>query len=64
MGFAAESEVESANSIPESTDYTTDSVTVGRLPLSNMFNMLNPLESADRTAIVGRQEISPVGTGL
>ena len=46
-GFRAESAVESVDSIPESADYTTDSVIVGRLPLSNMFNILNPLELAD-----------------
>ena len=45
-GFLAESAVESADSIKESADYTTDSVIVGRLPLSNMFNILNPLELA------------------
>ena len=39
-GFLAELVVES---IPESADYTTDSVIVRRLPLSNMFNIFNPL---------------------
>ena len=66
-GFLAESAVESADSIPESADYITDSVRVGRLPQSNMFNILNPLESADRslsTIGVGRQQIGLVGTGL
>ena len=66
-GFAAESATESADYTPESADYTTDSVIVGRLFLSNMFNILNSLESADRnrpTIAVGRLEISPVGTGL
>ena len=46
---------------------TTDSVKVGRLALSNMFNILNPLESADGnrpTIAVSQREISPVGTGL
>ena len=46
-GFEAESVIESADSSPESADYTTDSVKVGQLPLSNMFNIFNPLESAD-----------------
>ena len=45
-GLGAESAVELANSIPESDDYTTDSVILGRLSLSNMFNILNPMESA------------------
>ena len=52
---------------PESADYTADSVIVGQLPLSNMFNILNPLESADGnrpTIAVGRREISPVVMGL
>ena len=63
-GFAAESVVESAVSIPELADYTTHSVIVGRLPLLNMLNVLNPLESADGnrpTIAVGQQEISPIG---
>ena len=66
-GFVAESVAESADSIPESADYTTDSVIVGRLPLSNMLNILNPLESADGsrlTIIVGRRQLGLVGTGL
>ena len=46
-GFVAESAVELADLISELADYTTDFVIVGRLPLSNMFNILNPLESAD-----------------
>ena len=46
-GFAAESAVESADSIPELADSTTDSVRVGRLSMFNMFNIRNPLESAD-----------------
>ena len=41
--------VELADSIPELADYTTDSVIVGRLPLSNMFDILNPLKSSDRS---------------
>ena len=70
-GFAAESATESATEsadyTPELADYTTNSVIVGRLSVSNMFNILNPLESADRnrpTIAVGRREIRPVGTGL
>ena len=43
-GFVAESAVDSFDSIPESADYTTDSVIVGRLPLSYIFTILNPLE--------------------
>ena len=39
-GFAVESAVESADSIPESADSTTDFTVVGRLSLSNMFDML------------------------
>ena len=66
-GFVAESAVESVDSIPEPADYTTDSVIVCRLPLSNMFNILSPLESAEgrrRTVGVGQQQIGLVGTGL
>ena len=65
--FAAEPVTESADYTPESADYTTDSVIVGRLSLSNKFDLLNPLELADGkrpTFAVGRREISPVGTGL
>ena len=64
---AVKSVIESADAIPESTDYTINSVIVGRLPLSNMFNILNPRKSANRnlpTIAVGRREIVPVGTGL
>ena len=53
--------------IPELADYTTDSVIVGRLPLSNTSNFSSPLESADGdwpTIAVGQPEIGPVGTGL
>ena len=46
-GSAAESVVESANSAAEAADNTTNSVIVGRLSLSNMFDILSPLESAD-----------------
>ena len=66
-GFVAESVVESVDSIPESADSTTDSVIVCRPPVSNMFDILNPLESADPnrpTIAVSRWEIDPVGTGL
>ena len=65
--LAAESAVESADSTPKSADYTTNSVIVCRLPLSNMFDILNPLESAygnQPTVAVDRWEIVPVGTGL
>ena len=66
-GLAAESAEALANSIPELADYITNSVIVGRLPLSNMSNILRPLESVDGnrpTIAVGRREIGPVGTGL
>ena len=66
-GFVAESAVESAVSFPEMAYYTTDLVIVGRLPLSNMFNISNPLESAygsQPTIGVGRRQIGLVGTGL
>ena len=71
--FAAESAVESADSIPESADSTTDFTIAGRLSISNMFNILNILGSAKRSRpTVGggggvskpTQEIGPVGTGL
>ena len=55
---ATESAVESTDSTTESADSTTDSVIVGRLSLLNMFNILNPLESADE------RPIGLVGTGL
>ena len=67
MGFEAESVVESADSIPESADSTTDFTIVGRLSISNMFNILKPLESADAnrlTIAVGRWQMDLVGTGL
>ena len=66
-GFVAESVVELADPIPESADYTTNSVIVSRLPLSNMFNVLNSLESADGSWLtigVDRGQIGLVGTGL
>ena len=63
-GLAEESAVESADSIQESSNYSTDSVIVGRLPKSNTFNIFNPLESADGSIVVAQQEIGPVGMGL
>ena len=39
--------VELADSTAELADSSTDSVIVGRLSLSNMFNILRPLELAD-----------------
>ena len=62
-----ESVVKLADSAVESADSTTDSVIVGRLSLSNMFNILRPLESADGNRLtirVGRWKIGHVGTGL
>ena len=48
---AEESAIESADFTAESADFTADSVIiVGRLALSNMFNILNPLESADSSS--------------
>ena len=46
-GFLAESVVELADSTAELADSSTDSVIVGRLSLSNMFDILRPLELAD-----------------
>ena len=51
-GLAAESAVEWVDSIPESADSATDLTIVGRLSISNMFDISNPLvsrllESAD-----------------
>ena len=66
-GFEAESAVESADFIPESADSTTDFTLVGRLSISNMFNILKPLESADGnrpTIAVGRRQMGLVGAGL
>ena len=61
-GFSAESAVEWADSILESADSTIDFTIVGRLSISNMFNILDPLESAhgsQPTVGVGQQEIGP-----
>ena len=66
-GFVVESTVESADSIPESADSTTNFVIVGRLPVLNMFNISTPIKSADcsqPTIAVGRLQIGPVGMGL
>ena len=66
-GFEAESMVESADSIPESAVSTTNFNIVGRLSISNMFNILKALESSDRnwpTIAVGRQQMDLVGTDL
>ena len=46
-GSAAESVIESADVFAESAGSTSDSVIVGHLSLSNMFNILSLLESAD-----------------
>ena len=66
-GFEAESAVESSDSIPELADSTTDFTIVGRLSISNMFNILKPLESANGnrpTIAVGRRQMGLVGMGL
>ena len=44
-GFAAESAVEPADSIPESANSITDFVVVGRLPVLNMFNIYTLIQS-------------------
>ena len=44
-GSAADLVVEWADSTAQSADYTTDSVIFGLLSLSNMFDVLNSLES-------------------
>ena len=41
--------LESADSVVESADCITDSVIVRRFSLLNMFNIMNPLVSADRS---------------
>ena len=46
-GSAFKSVVESANYKAESADSTTDFAIISRLFISNMFNILNPLELAD-----------------
>ena len=43
MQILARLGLKSAGSMTETVDSTTDSVIVGRLPLLNMFNILNPL---------------------
>ena len=40
---AEESAIDSADFTAQSADSTADSMIVGRLALSNMFNILNPL---------------------
>ena len=60
-------DIELADSITESADSTTNSVIISQLSLIKMFNILNPLESADGsrpTIGVGPQQIGLVGTGL
>ena len=55
--------LESANSSPESADSTTDFMTVGRLPVLNMFN----IQSADfgrLTIAIGQLQIGLVDMGL
>ena len=49
--------LESAVSCPESADSTTNFMIVGRLPLSNMFNISTPIRSADQSPV--RVFISP-----
>ena len=59
--------VELADSIPESADSTTDFTIVGRLSISNMFNISTPTQLADSsrsTIAVGRLQIVLVGMGL
>ena len=58
-GLALESALELANS-------TTDFVMVGRLPISNMFNIPTPIQSADSsqpTIAVSGLQIGKVGMG-
>ena len=66
-GIIAELAVESADSIPESADSTTDFTIVGRLSVSNMFNISTPTQSAffsRPTIAVGGLQIGLVGMGL
>ena len=62
-----ESVIESANSTAELTVSITDSTMVGRHAQLIMFNILEPLESANGNQLtirVGRRLIGQVGTGL
>ena len=62
-----ESAVETADSSPELADSTADFVIVGRLPVSNIFNIFTPIESANSsqpTIAVGGLQIGVVGMGL
>ena len=62
-GIIAESAVESADSIPELADFTI----VGRLSISNMFNIFTATQSADSsrpTIAVGGLQIGLVSMGL
>ena len=58
-GFEAELVVESADSIPESADSTTDLMIVGRLSISNMFNILNPLSADSNSQLTGNWPSGP-----
>ena len=66
-GFAAESGVELAKSIPESADSTTDFVIIGQLPVLNMFTISTPIKLADSsqpTIAIGRLQIGLMHMGL
>ena len=66
-GFVAESAVESADSIPESADSTTDFTIVGRFSISNIFNISTPTQLADscrQPIAIGGLQIGLVGMGL
>ena len=62
-----QSAVETADSITQLANFNTDSVIISPLSLSSMFNILNPMESADRswpTIGVSRRQISLEVAGL
>ena len=66
-GSTAELVVESAVSNPESADSTTYFVIVGRLPVSNLFNISTLIQLADPsqpTIAIGGLQICLVGMGL
>ena len=46
-GLALESALELADSSPDLANSTNNFVIVGRLPISNMFNISTPIQSAD-----------------
>ena len=65
-GLALESALELADSSPDLANSSNEFVIVGRLPISNMFNISTPIQSADSsqpTIAVSGLQIGKVGMG-